>query len=360
VNRLVPQPVDLVLHIGCDKTGTTSIQQFLRRNRAALRDQGCLYPRTPGQVRHSDLGLYARSDDRLVGSRLWQRTERASPDQFRRRLRRRLLRETAASGASTVVLSDEALYKLAPGSIARLRGLFDDLAGTVRVVVYLRRQDDHLVSSYQQAVRVGQVLDFAGWARKDFAGVYDYAGWLASWQRELAPVEIAVRPFERPRFRQGSLTEDFLHAAGLDVDAADLKTVEVRNESLGAETVEVLRILNLYRVEHEGAQRHLISNRQHVKRLRQADQGPQVTLPAADLDRFMARWEESNRRVAREFLGEDDLFTAPRKTANTTTEQLLDPGRLDLYLPLLEIPEEQHPLIRAIAEREAGRPRSTS
>ena len=352
--------VDVVLHIGCDKTGTTSIQQFLRRNRAALRAQGCLYPRTPGPVRHSDLSLYARSDDRLVGSRLWQRSERPAPDQFRRRLRRRLLQEVTRSGAPTVVLSDEALYKLSPDSIERLHGLVDDLAGTVRVVVYVRRQDEHLVSSYQQAVKVGQVADFATWARKDFTGVYDYAGWLASWQRRFAPVELAIRPFERQRFHQGSLVQDFLRSAGVDVDPTDLRPVEERNESLGAESVEMLRILNLYRVEHEGAQRHLISNRQHVKRLRQAPQGPQVTLPAADLDRFMARWAESNRRVARELLGDrtGELFKTPRRTGDTTTEQVLDPARLDFYLPLLEIPEEQHPAIRAIAEREAARPRA--
>jgi hypothetical protein len=350
----------VVLHIGCDKTGTTSIQQFLRRNRAALRAQGCLYPRTPGQVRHSDLGLYSRPDDRLVESRLWQRADHPSPDVFRRRLRRRLLREVAGSDTSTVVLSDEALYRISPDSIARLRELVDELAGTRRVVAYLRRQDDHLVSSYQQAVKVGQVLDFAGWARKDFTGVYDYAAWLTSWQRGFAPVELAVRPFERGRFRNGSLVEDFAHCAGLSVDATALKTVDVRNESLGAESVEVLRILNLHRVENEGAQRHLISNRQHVKRLRQAAQGPQLTLPAADLDRFMERWADSNRHVARELLEEPggELFTQPRRSGDSTTVQVLDPARLDFFLPLLQIPEEQHAAIRAIAEREAVRTRS--
>jgi hypothetical protein len=94
-----------------------------------------------------------------------------------------------------------------------------------------------------------------------------------------------------------------------------------------------------------------------VKRLRQVPQGPQVTLPDADLDRFMDRWAESNRRVATELLGEPGgkLFTAPRKTGDTTTVQVLDPARLDHYLPFLEIPEEQHAGIRAIAEREAVR-----
>jgi hypothetical protein len=39
--------LDLVLHIGSGKTGTSSIQGFLHRNRDRLATLGYLYPRTP-------------------------------------------------------------------------------------------------------------------------------------------------------------------------------------------------------------------------------------------------------------------------------------------------------------------------
>ncbi|WP_322938286.1 hypothetical protein [Nocardioides bizhenqiangii] len=348
---------DVVLHIGSDKTGTTSIQQFLRRNRAALAGRGVLYPRTPGDVRHTDLGLYSRSDQTLPESRFWRRGGHTSPDAFRRRLRRRLSREVAAVDPSTVVLSDEALFRIPAESMLRLRGLIDGLAGQVRVVVYLRRQDDHLVSRYQQAVKLGEVLDLRAWSHRDFSGIYDYWVRLTTWQDTFQPASLAVRRFERERFPEGSLTQDFLDAAELDVRSADLRSITVRNESLGVEAVEMLRVLNLHQVEDEGAAPRRISNRAHVKRLRQADGGPQVTLPEADLDQFMARWSESNDRVARDLLDDPSgrLFHASRRTAGTTTEQVLDPGRLDGYLELLEIPEEQHAAIRRIAEREATR-----
>jgi hypothetical protein len=71
----------------------------------------------------------------------------------------------------------------------------------------------------------------------------------------------------------------------------------------------------------------------------------------------MSQWEQSNRRVAIDHLGDPsgELFRTPRRTAGTTTEQVLDPSRLDDYLELLEIPEEQHAAIRTIAEQEAAR-----
>jgi len=87
-----------------------------------------------------------------------------------------------------------------------------------------------------------------------------------------------------------------------------------------------------------------------------------LTVPDEQLDRFMATWEESNRRVAEVFLGDATgvLFEAGRKAKGTTTEQRLDPDRLDGYLDVLEIPQSQHAAIRRIAKREVRRRRAVS
>jgi hypothetical protein len=73
-------------------------------------------------------------------------------------------------------------------------------------------------------------------------------------------------------------------------------------------------------------------------------------------DAFMARWEESNRAVAREFLDDPsgELFRMPRKTNNTTSEQVFDPARLDRYLEVLELPDVDHASLRALVEHEAA------
>jgi hypothetical protein len=172
------------------------------------------------------------------------------------------------------------------------------------------------------------------------------------------PTSFVVRPFERSRFTDGSLHQDFLEAAGVGARADELEPVIQLNESLDAEAVEFLRILNLYRVEHEGARVGLIDNRELVLRLRAAsaaDPGPTLTLSPTMLDEFMARWEESNRAVARDFLGEPsgELFRTPRKSSNTTSAQVVEPARLDHYLELLELPEELHAPLRSLVDREA-------
>ena len=64
-------PLDVVLHVGSGKTGTSSIQYFLHRNRARLADLGYLYPQSPGRRRHTRLGLFVQPDKALSGRPSW-------------------------------------------------------------------------------------------------------------------------------------------------------------------------------------------------------------------------------------------------------------------------------------------------
>lgn len=351
------EPVDVVLHIGSGKTGTSTIQWMLRRSPDQLRAAGVLYPRTPGQARHTKLGLFVRPDDEVLKHADWLTGDYDDPAAFRRRFRRGLDREIAEAGLPRVVFSDEGLFSAGDRAIRRMRRFVDNrLGGKVRLVVYLRRQDDHLVSRYQQVVKMGEIRPLTTWMQRDWTGTYDYYGRITSWQ-QLGPESFAVRRFERDRMVGGSLVSDFLDAAGIDIDPSSLSDTESRNESLGAEAIEALRILNLYRVQHEGERPGLFGTRPYVVKLRQVDTGPVLTLPEPELDRFMATWAPSNDRLAREVLGEEsgELFRGTRKSAGTTTEQRLDPERLDHYLELLEIPEHKHADIRRIAEAEARR-----
>jgi hypothetical protein len=351
----ISNPQDVVLHIGSGKTGTSSVQFFLRENRERLMELGWLYPQSPGRARHSRLSLFVKSGPEMKSSPEWRRQKQSDPVRFRRAFRRQLFAEIENARLSRVVFSDEVLFGSPEQSLRRLRRFTDRIAERLRLVVYLRRQDDHMVSRYQQGVKIGWVARLGDWAQEDMSSLYDYFSRLRMWERLLRPTELVVRRYEPAGFVDGSLFQDFLDAASIDARAGDLAQGPNRNDSLDAESVEFLRLLNLYRVQNEGATAGLIDNRRLIGRLTEGSTGPVLTLPASFLDGFMGQWEEANRRVAKEMLGDDSgqLFRTPRKTADTTTEQRLDPARLDHFLTLAELPEQLHAPLRALAEREA-------
>jgi hypothetical protein len=345
-------PESIVLHLGAGKTGTSSIQYLLGGNRQILADHGVLYPRTPGGARHTRLGMYAKADDELVRTGAWRRMGRPDPRRFRRRFRRRLPR---------VVFSDEALFSLSEEAMRRLRRLTRAIGGEVRAVVYLRRQDERLVSRYQQEVKTGNVATLAAWAADYGANLHDYHQRLVTWRGVLGGSAIVVRRFERSAFINGSLYDDFLTAAGIDLPSDRLTSTETRNESLDAESLEFLRLLNIHRVENEAAETGYIDNTAVVERLREQDLGPMLTLPDDLLDREMERWERSNRATANEFLGDPDgvLFREPRRRPGRfTTDQRLDPARLDHFADLADLAADVRGPLRAIAEREASERRT--
>ncbi len=349
-------PLDLALHIGSNKTGTSSIQYFLRDNRERLAELGHLFPESPGNARHTQLSLFVKSDSELEKTVEWYRQRHSDPARFRKSFRRRLFAEIERSGLSRVLLSDEALYASSKRSLRRLSEFVGRLANNLRVVVYLRRQDDHLVSRYQQVVKVGEIKRLSEWANEpDHADTYDYYHRLRTWERLLEPDAFVVRRFEPDSFVDGSLFQDFFEAVDINARAEDMTHPPTRNVSLDAETVEFLRLYNLYRVENEAARPGVINNWKLTRRLAERARGPVLTLPNPVLDSFMAQWDESNRAVARRYLRDanGELFRMPRRTGNTTTEQHLDPDRLDHFLTLLELPDEVHAPLRRVVEREA-------
>jgi hypothetical protein len=347
--------VDVVLHAGMGKTGTSSIQSFLRANRDYLASSGILYPTSPGRARHFRLGLSVKSPRELERSPAWSRRDASDPMRFRRRFRRRLESEIRAAGLPRVLLSDEAVFGSSEPGLRLLGEWMSGISRSLVVVVYLRRQDDHLVSRYQQQVKVGATQRLVAWSRKDMTGLYDYYARLSRHRRLLMPTELRVRPFDRDGFVGGSLLQDFLDTAGVEARAADMKQVSDVNVSLDAETVEFLRLLNLHRVETGSATRGLIDNRSLVARLAACSTGPVLTLPDAALDRFMAQWEKSNELVAREFVADrcGALFRGPRRSGDTTTEQRLDPARIDHFIEVAGLPEEMRGPLGSLAEREA-------
>lgn len=230
----------LYLHIGFNKTGSTSLQNTLSSNAAALEKTGVLYPgaATDSYVQnHQHTPLAAVLPERAV---TWLRPQkrrsqgRALPD---------LLRDIEASPANTVILSSEAFGGL-DMTHDRIQMVRDKLSMfDVSVIAYIRRQDTYLLSLYQEAVKNGATHPF-NFAKFPSNQQLFFSQRLAPWRTVFGSDRVIIRPFDKKFWPQGELLLDFLSAINLPSDGIP-PMGKPKNESLDYRSVELIRRLNL-------------------------------------------------------------------------------------------------------------------
>lgn len=123
-----------LLHIGTTKTGSKAIQRLLAAQADTLTEPRIAYPKTGRSgVWHEDL-FYALEGGRtaeLAGAR----------------------KEAQATGADHAVLSYEGFYQLPVTSIRLIR----ESLGEARILLFIRRQDMHANSWYNQLIKAHRI-----------------------------------------------------------------------------------------------------------------------------------------------------------------------------------------------------------
>lgn len=149
-----------VLHIGTEKTGTTSLQQTLADSRETLKAAGFLFPRTAGPINHTRL-VGASLDDGVVDNIKGHQLASGGVDEtgLRTKFARSFERELDDSDWHTLLLSSELVHSRlhTPSEIDRLLSWFRDRVERIDVLVVLRRQDKLAVSRFSSAVRESYV-----------------------------------------------------------------------------------------------------------------------------------------------------------------------------------------------------------
>jgi hypothetical protein len=279
--------MQLVIHAGIHRTGTTSLQRCLARNRAALAAAGVGYPGEGGN--HQPLAWALHRGQ--AGAEA-------------------VLALVEAAEAPRLVLSGEDF------AIHRDLGWLEAVAARVdtRVVFYLRRQDHWLMSWYNQHVkwpfnREKSRMDPQAFlaAIDDFYWI-DYARLLGRWSEVLGEARVGAAVVERGQVEDA--TGDFL--ARLGVEAGGLEDEGARtNDSLPVHMLEVARHLGLYELKGGRRMKLLTALRSGL-----ADKAPAVRVTTVyspeERNRVIDRYDASNRAAARRFLGREALFLEPR------------------------------------------------
>ncbi len=308
---------ELIIHIGRPKVGSTALQGFLNQNRAALAQQGVCYPKTGlyhGASHHFSLVFLPGLPDYPVVQDL-------EPDE----LYAALAQEVAASGLPRAVISSENFWLVKPAKLKPLLGERFD----VKIVAYLRRQDEVLVSSFVQEIRGGMLsLDTAMddyLADKGRLRLLDYDAVLANWEAAFGTNNVSVRLYEAVT---DGIERDFLTLLGLDADRGFHFSEARRNASPALDLLRMLETLRGYPVG-EVAHRQLSGILTEVSEQLGTEDGLEARRLISSVQRqqVMGQFADSNRRLFERHHCDGHRFPAVEETNDELTPEIPDLDR---------------------------------
>jgi len=286
--------VKLYLHIGTEKTGTTSVQKFLRFNRDLLKRQGILYPLAPGSENHIALAALAKE----AGGELWDILGiggGSDCQRFRDTIREKLRLELSEQSYHTVIMSGEHCSSRlrTDEEVRRLHDFLCPFFENVCIVVYLRRQDDFLLSTYSTDIKNGSSRPLSPPDKETIKFRYDYWELISRWSRVFSREQLICRRYGEKSLVGRDIIDDFMVALGLQQNP-NFARPRNQNESLDAECLEFLRLLN----------QHLPLGKRRgnlVATLQAISCGPLMDLSPEIRENLMTAVRASNRLVAAEY-----------------------------------------------------------
>ncbi len=294
------------LHIGTAKTGTTALQRFFVSNRSRLNKKDFDHPIMPF---HFPRMADGRNAHFLT---LWQEAD--SDERWNKGFE--VIKE-ACGLYGNVTMSDEVLWAQCAndGFLEAVRKGFDSVGAEVKIIVYLRRQDEMVESHWNQMVKGKLKLtedfdSFVGSGGYDRLFPLDYKAVLDRISACFGRENIIVRPYEREQFKDGSIYADFLDILGLEPDDEYEISEYAVNTRLPWEVVEIKRVINSidsYRdPDMPNFFREVIKDAYGLELSKELPDIRTGRFSGEQRQKFIARYEEGNALVAREYLNKAD------------------------------------------------------
>ncbi len=290
----------ILLHIGQMKTGTTTLQAVLHRERTTLAKSGILYPTSNIDLnRHCQLAWSCWPPKSRSG---WAENKYCRKPTAQ--ILDELTNEIDAATPDRVILSAEE-FSLRPPHC--FKPVFDAFAPDLTVYVYLRRQDEMLQSMYKQNVEGMGITDtFADYLQNALApqsilgNRINYQAFLENWERAIG--RDRLRPLIYDKTAKASIVDHFLSASDIQVDIQ--ATAKRHNPSLEGGYLEFVRQANAYL---SGPSRAKVIR--GIKQLARSEGAKKTDLCSPqDRERIADHYAGSNRQVAQLYFGRENLF----------------------------------------------------
>ncbi len=300
-----------ILHIGRHKTGTSSLQKFLRQNRSTLAQHGYYYPNTDSSkdAHHAIARNFNRKVLRL-GNKVELKLLRDSLDSLFKEISDR---------SETILLSSEAFQNCDPVLVAKR---FDPKC--TKVIVYIREQVDYVISSYQQAVHE---TSLSASLEESVSKYPDYDNFINRWVSAFGRDNIVVRVYDRRYLCRADIIHDFMSFLGVPTADNFVFLTEDKNPSIGGALLELKRLVNAVSHSSVEVNRKMFYNLFSDISTTNAEYRTRSHLSAPSIDSIRTAVSGSNKRVFDRYFGGVDVFARPepqqpKEVAEVSVEDL--------------------------------------
>ena len=243
---------DLVLHIGTEKTGSTTIQNFLKANRNKLMQQGIyisedLMIPSGNQRWLAALAYNSARIDELISDQGYRSKAERDQDMVDRYERFKQEIEASASNCNRWIISSEHLQSrlTTDEEISRLHQLLRGLFKEITIVLYIRNPVDTAISLLSMFCVYGDVIEeLPEPSQPHVELICNHAKILGQWQRNFPKTKIKLRLFEKDRLNQGDLLKDFCNQAHIKPGTDWSLQAQHSNERLTLRGMRYLHHLN--------------------------------------------------------------------------------------------------------------------
>ncbi|MDC0601783.1 hypothetical protein OAP14_02010 [Aliiglaciecola sp.] len=235
----------VVLHIGPHKTASTYIQKMLHKNRKALQSCGWTYPTVGvvgyGQHRFAEL-LFNKDYEGAMF--LWKEMSK---------------------GHHNIVVSSENFDRLDEEDIKALKSLLNDCE--VEIIYFYRRNDDRLISSWQESIKHGGTLSWQHYLLNSVVRPYRSESLndslVVSYYTKEFNINVKIVDYDIAVDAGVDLFESFLMFFGLKKRESKGFVLENKKINVASDyaVIEILRILNLIDIELGNKPFHFLRER---------------------------------------------------------------------------------------------------
>lgn len=298
----------LYIHIGTSKTGTTTIQTYCGINREQLKSKGVLFPIMPY---HYDRITENRNGHFLYAT-IYENGVR-NKEKEKQVLKQELdYIVDCFKDYDNVLLSEESIWW---ATATRRKGLWKYLQEhsqqnnyQVKIIVYLRRQDQFMMSRYNQIIKTdtgGGTQRFYEYF-KDMNGKYkcvmNYRQRLDYMAKFFPKENIVVKRFDRSYFYNGDLNADFLHILGVEIDDTFAELPKDENLGISVQSGELKRVLNRLGTMTFAENQKLLQMLNECEALLPKREVSIMT--TEHIEKFMKKFIDDNESIAVDYIGD--------------------------------------------------------